>query len=216
MPRAFADISFTPSVKAAQVRYGSRENNRGFELAEDPRNELQDHEIEFIASRDSFYQATVSESGWPYVQHRGGPAGFLRVLDARTIGYADFRGNRQYLSVGNLNANDRVSLILMDYANRRRLKLWGRARIVHEADAPELIAQLAVPGYRAQVERGVLIHIEAIDWNCLQHITPRFTQAEVNAAVAPLLAELNALRAFAETHGRIAAAPPASNDTAKE
>lgn len=216
MPRAFADISFTPSVKAAQVRYGSRENNRGFELAEDPRNELQDHEIEFIASRDSFYQATVSESGWPYVQHRGGPAGFLRVLDARTIGYADFRGNRQYLSVGNLNANDRVSLILMDYANRRRLKLWGRARIVHEADAPELIAQLAVPGYRAQVERGVLIHIEAIEWNCPQHITPRFTQAEVNAAVAPLLAELNALRAFAETHGRIAAAPPASNDTAKE
>ncbi|WP_374512351.1 pyridoxamine 5'-phosphate oxidase family protein [Niveibacterium sp.] len=216
MSRAFADISFTPSVKAAQTRYGSRENNRGFELAEDPRNELQDHEVEFIASRDSFYQATVSESGWPYVQHRGGPAGFLRVLDARTIGYADFRGNRQYLSVGNLNANDRVSLILMDYANRRRLKLWGRARIVHEADAPELIVQLEVPSYRARVERGVLIHVEAIEWNCPQHITPRFTQAEVNAAAAPLLAELNALRAFAETHGRVAAAPSASNDTAKE
>ncbi|WP_374401615.1 pyridoxamine 5'-phosphate oxidase family protein [Niveibacterium sp.] len=216
MPRAFADISFTPGVKAAQARYGSRDNNRGFELAEDPRNELHEHEIEFIASRDSFYQATVSESGWPYVQHRGGPPGFLRVLDARTIGYADFRGNRQYLSVGNLNANDRVSLILMDYANRRRLKLWGRARIVHEADAPALLAQLGVPGYRAQVERGVLIHIEAIEWNCPQHITPRFTQAEVNAAVAPLLAELNALRTFAETHGRIAAEPSASNDTARE
>jgi len=216
MPRAFADISFTPSVKAAQARYGSRENNRGFELAEDPRNALHAHEIEFIASRDSFYQATVSETGWPYVQHRGGPAGFLRVLDARTIGYADFRGNLQYLSVGNLNANDRVSLILMDYANRRRLKLWGHARIVHEEDAPALLAQLGVSGYRGQVERGVLIHIEAIEWNCPQHITPRFTQAEVNAAVAPLLAELNALRAFAETHGRIAAAPSAANDTAKE
>jgi len=216
MPRAFADISFTPSVKAAQARYGSRENNRGFELAEDPRNALHAHEIEFIASRDSFYQATVSETGWPYVQHRGGPAGFLRVLDARTIGYADFRGNRQYLSVGNLNANDRVSLILMDYANRRRLKLWGHARIVHEEDAPALLAQLGVPGYRGQVECGVLIHIEAIEWNCPQHITPRFTQAEVNAAVAPLLAELNALRAFAEAHGRIAAAPSAANDTAKE
>lgn len=197
MPRAFADISFTPSVKAAQTRYGSRENNLGFELAEDPRNALQDHDIAFIEARDSFYQASVGENGWPYVQHRGGPAGFLRVLDARTIGYADFRGNRQYLSVGNLNANERISLILMDYANRRRLKIWGRARIVHEADAPELIAQLEVPSYRARVERGVLIHVEAIEWNCPQHITPRFTEAELDQMIAPLLEENRALRASA-------------------
>jgi predicted pyridoxine 5'-phosphate oxidase superfamily flavin-nucleotide-binding protein len=179
MSRAFAKITFTPSVKAAQQRYGSREANRGFELAEDSGSELTDRETKFIAARDSFYQATVSESGWPYVQHRGGPQGFLKVLDASTIGFADFRGNVQYLSVGNLSANDRVSLILMDYANRRRLKIWGRARIVHTDEAPELLAQLEVPSYRARVERGIIVRVEAYDWNCPQHITRRFSEAEV-------------------------------------
>ena len=142
MANVFAEITFTPSVKAAQTLYGSRQANMGFELSEDPRNTLGERETEFIAERDSFYQATVSESDWPYVQHRGGPTGFLKVLDERTLGFADFRGNIQYLSVGNLNANDRISLILMDYPNRRRLKIWGRARIVHESDEPDLIAQL--------------------------------------------------------------------------
>ncbi|PPC94782.1 MAG: pyridoxamine 5'-phosphate oxidase [Methylotenera sp.] len=194
MPKAFATISFTKSVKAAQSRYGSRERNQSFELSDDPRNELNDYEKEFIESRDSFYQATVSENNWPYVQHRGGPAGFLRVLDSRTIGYADFRGNRQYLSVGNLNANDRISLILMDYPNRRRLKLWGTVRIVHEEDEPEMIAKLEIPSYRAHVERGIIIHIEAIEWNCPQHITPRYTQVEVESMVKPLLEELAKLR----------------------
>jgi predicted pyridoxine 5'-phosphate oxidase superfamily flavin-nucleotide-binding protein len=193
MPKAFATISFTESVKAAQSRYGSRERNQSFELSDDPRNELNDYEKEFIESRDSFYQATISENNWPYVQHRGGPAGFLRVLDSRTIGYADFKGNRQYLSVGNLNANDRISLILMDYPNRRRLKLWGTVRIVHEEDAPELIAKLEIPTYRAHVERGIIIHIEAIEWNCPQHITPRYTQSEVESMVKPLLEEIEEL-----------------------
>ena len=194
MASAFADITFTPSVKTAQSLYGSRESNRRFELSENAGNELGEREAEFIAERDSFYQATVSESGWPYVQHRGGAVGFLKVLNERTIGFADFRGNRQYLSVGNINADERISLILMDYPNRRRLKLWGRARIIHERDNPELIAQLEVPTYRAHIEHGIIIHIEAIEWNCPQHITPRYSKAEVEKLISPLLEENNQLK----------------------
>jgi ferredoxin-NADP reductase/predicted pyridoxine 5'-phosphate oxidase superfamily flavin-nucleotide-binding protein len=197
MPTAFAKICFTPSVKAAQTLYGSRQANLGFELSEDPRNTLGEREAEFIAERDSFYQATVSESDWPYVQHRGGPPGFLKVLGERSLGFADFRGNIQYLSVGNLNANDRISLILMDYPNRRRLKIWGRARIVHESDEPELIAQLEVATYRARVERGILIHVEAYEWNCPQHITPRYSEAEFEDLLNPLHEEIRLLKAQA-------------------
>ena len=143
--------------------------------------------------------ATMSENDWPYVQHRGGPAGFLHVLDNRTIAFADFKGNRQYLSVGNLNANARTSLILMDYPNRRRLKLWGTAHIIHEEDAPALIAQLAIPNYNARVERGMVITIEAIEWNCPQHITPRYFEAEVNHALKPLIEENRQLRELLAT-----------------
>lgn len=195
MATAFADITFTPSVKAAQSLYGSREANSRFELADDPGSGLLEQEIEFIGERDSFYQATVSESGWPYVQHRGGPKGFLKVLDEHTIGFADFRGNRQYLSIGNLNFNDRISMILMDYPNRRRLKLWGRVRIVHESEEPELVSQLAVPSYRARVERGIVIDVKAIEWNCPQHITPRYSKAELSHLINPLLDEIAALKA---------------------
>lgn len=194
MPKAFATISFTESVKAAQSRYGSRERNQHFEHSDDARNRLGEFETEFIEARDSFYQATISENGWPYVQHRGGPAGFLRVLDHETIGYADFSGNKQYLSVGNLNANPRVSLILMDYPNRRRLKLWGTVRIVHEAEEPEIIARLEVPSYRARIERGIVIHVEAVEWNCPQHITPRYSKAEVDSIIQPLIEEIAFLR----------------------
>ena len=194
MPNAFATISFTESVKAAQSRYGSRENNRRFELADDPRNELGKLESEFIESRDSFYMATVSENGWPYVQHRGGPPGFIKVLDARTIGFADFKGNRQYISVGNLTANARTSIIMMDYPNRRRLKLWGITRIIHEEDEPELIARLAVPSYQGKVERGMVIQVEAIEWNCPQHITPRYSEAEVDKVLQTLQEENKRLR----------------------
>ena len=194
MATAFAEIAFTPSVKAAQIRYGSREANRRFELADDPGFGMSEQEVEFIGERDSFYQATVSETGWPYVQHRGGPKGFLKVLNKHTIGFADFRGNRQYLSVGNLNANDRISMILMDYPNRRRLKIWGRVRIVHENEDPELIVQLQVPSYRARVERGIVIHVEACEWNCHLHITPRYSKAEVEDLLTPLLEEIKALK----------------------
>ena len=194
MSTAFADITFTPSVKAAQNRYGSREANSRFELADAPGFGMTEQEVEFIGERDSFYQATVSETGWPYVQHRGGPKGFLKVLNEHTIGFADFRGNRQYLSVGNLNANDRISMILMDYPNRRRLKIWGRVRIVHENEEPELIKQLEVPSYRARVERGIVIHVEACEWNCPQHITPRYSKAEVEDLLTPLLEEIKTLK----------------------
>jgi predicted pyridoxine 5'-phosphate oxidase superfamily flavin-nucleotide-binding protein len=155
------------------------------EAGEDHHDVLGPNEAGFIAARDSFYMATVSETGWPYIQHRGGPAGFVRVLDEKTIGLADFRGNRQYVSVGNLQTEDRVSLFLMDYPNRARLKILGRARIV-DANDKETLQRLSMPEYKAQVERGILISIEAFDWNCPQHITPRFTLAEIEEGTAPL------------------------------
>ena len=184
MGRKFAEIAFTPSVKAAQQHYGSRAANQAFENARNPRDTLTETEAAFIKARDGFYLATVSESGWPYVQFRGGPPGFLKVLDPDTIGYPDFAGNAQYLSVGNMAADDRASLILLDYANRRRLKIWARARVVDEADDPTLIRRLTVPDYPAQVERAVIMTIVAFDWNCPRHITPRFTAAEIAGGAA--------------------------------
>ena len=184
MARKFAEIAFTESVKAAQRRYGSRRVNEALERSSNPRDRLTAVEIAFIQARDGFYQATVSETGWPYVQFRGGPAGFLKVLDAQTLAYADFRGNVQYLSVGNVAAEERVALILMDYARRRRLKIWARASIVDLEADPELIRRLAEPGYRARIERAVVLAVAAIDWNCPQHITPRFTVAEIDQGLA--------------------------------
>ena len=183
MARAFAKIAFTPNVRAAQARMGSRDAYCTAELGAAEAVELSPYEIEFIGERDSFYQATVGENGWPYVQHRGGPAGFLKVLGPQTIGYADFSGNRQYISVGNLEGDDRVSLFLMDYAAQRRLKIWGRARLVDEDTEPALVARLESAGYRAPVERGVVITVEAFDWNCPKHITPRYTEREVKELV---------------------------------
>ncbi|MGD9583254.1 MAG: pyridoxamine 5'-phosphate oxidase family protein [Lysobacterales bacterium] len=178
MARAFAGIAFTPNVQATQSRMGSREAYRAAELGEPETVALGSYETEFIASRDSFYQGTVGENGWPYVQHRGGPAGFLKVLDATTIGYADFSGNRQYISVGNLAGDDRVSLILMDYPGQRRLKIWGRARLIDGDTEPALLTRLESADFRARVERGVAITVEAYDWNCPKYITPRFTERE--------------------------------------
>ncbi len=179
MARAFARIAFTPGVRAAQTRMGSRDAYRTAELGAAEAVELGPDEIEFIGARDSFYQGTVGENGWPYVQHRGGPTGFLKILGPHTIGYADFSGNRQYISVGNIDGDDRVSLFLMDYPGQRRLKIWGRARLVDEDAEPALVARLESPGYRARVERGVIITVEAFDWNCPKYITPRFTEREV-------------------------------------
>ncbi len=196
MARAFADIAFTPAVRVVQERHGSARGYAKLLAPEAARaDQLGDTERAFIAARDGFYQATVSDSGWPYVQFRGGPLDFLRVLDERTIAYADFRGNRQYVSIGNLARNDRISLILMDYPNRRRLKLWGRARLVDIADDPELVARLHDPAYRARPERAVVIAVEALDWNCPQHIPVRLTREEMEPHLAPLNDELARLRA---------------------
>ncbi|MBB4018628.1 hypothetical protein GGR16_003675 [Chelatococcus caeni] len=195
MARAFAKIAFTPSVKAAQTRYGSRATYAGLDAAGDTHDVITPREATFIEARDGFYQASVGEGGWPYVQFRGGPRGFLKVLGERTIGYADFRGNVQYISVGNIAADGRVALILMDYANRRRLKIWGRARIVHEDEDPGLVARLENPAYRARVERAVVITVEAFDWNCPQHIVPRFTEDEIAALTAPLQRQIEQLSA---------------------
>jgi predicted pyridoxine 5'-phosphate oxidase superfamily flavin-nucleotide-binding protein/uncharacterized protein (DUF433 family) len=205
MGHCFAEMAFTPAVKRVQERMGSRTAYARLEAGETRNGVLGPREVGFIAARDSFYMASVSETGWPYLQHRGGPPGFLRVLDKSTIGFADFRGNRQYVSVGNLAGNDRVALILVDYPNRRRLKILGRARVVEVEEDPALAARLAPAGYPAQVERGILIRIEAFDWNCPQHIAPRFTALEVEAITAPLhtrIAELEA-RLAAPTSGAI-------------
>ncbi len=178
MGHRFAELAFTPNVKAIQEALGSRRSYARMESGEDSHHALGPQEAAFITERDSFYMATVSETGWPYVQHRGGPKGFVRVLDDHTLGFADFRGNRQYVSVGNLVADDRVSLFFMDYPNRTRLKLLGRASRV-ALDETALLGALALPDYDARVERGILIRVEAFDWNCPQHITPRFTVEEI-------------------------------------
>ena len=207
MPRAFAEIAFTPAVRAAQQRQGSGPMNDRFLTPEaDPANLLGPEEAAFITARDGFYQATVSETGWPYVQFRGGPAGFLKVLDERTIAYADFRGNRQYVSTGNLAGDDRISMILMDYQNRRRLKVLGRARLVEKDEDPDLVAKLHDATYRARPERAVVITIEGLDWNCPQHIPVRLTREEMAPHLAPLNDELARLRA--ENAALKAALPP--------
>ena len=195
MSHAFADIAFTPTVRRLQTERGSRGAYARLDQGDHTRHALTDDEVAFIEARDGFHQATVSETGWPYVQFRGGPAGFLKVLDAHTIAYADFRGNRQYISAGNLATDDRVALILMDQAHQRRLKILGRARRVSLEEDPALVAALQVPGYKAQADGAVVISVEGYDWNCPQHITPRFTEAEINAAVQPLRDELVQLRA---------------------
>ena len=209
MTQAFFDIAFTTKVRAMQTRMGSRSAYAPLDQTADRRAELTSSETGFIQSRDGFYQATVSETGWPYVQFRGGPKGFLQVLDNKTIGYADFRGNVQYISVGNLQGNDRVAIILMDYAGQQRLKIYGRVRLVNRAEDPELLEKLEAPNYRAQVERAALITVEAYDWNCPQHITPRFTEAEIHEGVAPLHAEIAALKqALAQSQASAATKDP--------
>ncbi|HSI49476.1 MAG TPA: pyridoxamine 5'-phosphate oxidase family protein [Ideonella sp.] len=195
MARAFAEITFTPSVKAAQQRYGSRQSNRGLEVSRVRQDELTEDEARFIERMDGFFQASVGESGWPYVQFRGGPRGFLKVIAPKTIGFADFRGNLQYVSVGNLDADGRIALILMDHSHPSRLKIWGQARVVDRAVDADLVESLQVPGYAARAERAIVIDVHAFDWNCPQHITPRFTEAEVLEMTAPMVAELATLRA---------------------
>ena len=188
MGHQFAEIAFTDSVREVQEQNNSRALDSGMDEGEDHHNLLGDRETAFIQARDSFYMASVSETGWPYVQHRGGPEGFMRVLDEKTLGFADFAGNRQYVSVGNLRKDDRVSLFFMDYPNRTRLKLLGRVRLLDKNDA-ELLPRLEIDDYRARVERGFAITVEAFDWNCPQHITPRFTETQIEDHLSELSIE---------------------------
>ncbi len=192
MARKFLEIAFTPAVLEAQQRYFGR--SRPVSGAADF-DALGVDEFAFITERDSFYMASVSETGWPYVQHRGGPAGFLRRVDERTLGFADYSGNRQMISVGNLAMNARVCLFLMDYPNRVRLKILGRARVEDARERPDLVRQLADPGMEDRVERIVLIEVVSFDWNCPKYITPRFTEEQIHAAIQPLHDEIAALRA---------------------
>ncbi len=181
MSNAFAEIAFTPSVKAAQQRDGSRAGYGGsFEGGAVVFNDrLGDAEADFIAAQRSFYMATVSETGWPYVQHRGGPRGFLKVMDAKTLAFADYAGNRQLVSVGNLAVNDRVALILVDYAHRVRLKLLGRLAVTDLVQQDELAGTLTDPAYRARPQRAMVITVEGFDWNCPQHIPVRIDAEDV-------------------------------------
>lgn len=195
MAQTFLHTMFGPGSRAMQEAAGSRASYARMETGAGDIDVLTDREIDFILGRDSFYMASVSEGGWPYVQHRGGPIGFLRRIRGNRIGFADYRGNRQYLSAANLAADDRVALFLMDYPNRRRLKLIGH---VHGSDDPADIAALMVPDYGAVPERAFLIDIVGFDWNCPQHITPRFTEAEIERGTQPLLDELARLRARVE------------------
>jgi len=199
MAQTFLHTMFGPGARALQQAAGSRASYARMEAGAGAADLLTDREAEFVAARDSFYMASVSEDGWPYVQHRGGPKGFLRRIAGNRIGFADYRGNRQYLSTAYLAADDRVSLFLMDYPNRRRLKLIGHA---HASEDPATIAALMAPDYAAEPERAFVIDVIGFDWNCPQHITPRFTEEEIARGAQPLRDELARLRArVAELEG---------------
>src|ERR1700712_2200156 len=175
MPYGFLNIAVTPSVRAVQAKMGADHLWQDFKGHREF-DRFTENEAAFIAERDSFYMASVSETGWPYVQHRGGAQGFLKLVDDRTLAFADFRGNRQYISLGNLAADDRACLILVDYPRRARLKIYAHVEARSLADDAALAERLAMPGYRGKAERAFVLHLEAFDWNCPQHITPRFSK----------------------------------------
>jgi len=185
MGHNFGSLVFTPLVKALQEKYGSRRQYARMEAGGSSPDRLGPDESEFIAERDSFYMATVGATGWPYVQHRGGPKGFLKVIDDRTIAFADFRGNKQYVSTGNLATDNRVALIMVDYPGQTRLKILGRTEVFDGEAGREWMARLREPGSKDVIERVYVIRVEAFDWNCPQHITPRFTEEQIREALAP-------------------------------
>lgn len=193
MPYHFLEVAVTPSVRAAQTDMGVEQIWLGDH--DRPSDTLTENEVAFIALRDSFYMASVSETGWPYVQHRGGKAGFLKVVDERTLAFVDYTGNRQYISAGNFASNDRACLFLMDYPRRARLKIYAHVeRLTLEAD-PALTALVSDPTYKGRAERIFRLRLEAFDWNCPQHITPRYTEHQIEQAVAPLRERLQQLEA---------------------
>jgi len=201
MGRRFAELAFTPLVKQQQQVHGSRHLYERVERSGDAGDRLGPDEQPFIGQLDGFYMASVSETGWPYIQHRGGSKGFLHVLDPKTIGFADLRGNKQYVSLGNIEHDNRVALFLMDYPHQARLKILGRARILKsgvgegDAEAARMLETLRVPGEKTPAERAILIDVEAFDWNCQQHITPRYSEEELTQALAPMRSRLEFLEA---------------------
>jgi len=193
MSHNFGSLVFTPVIKALQERYGSRRQYARMEGGPASKDRLGPDESRFIAERDSFYIATLGGTGWPYVQHRGGPVGFLKVIDGGTVAFADFRGNKQYISTGNLMTDNRAALIMVDYPRQARLKLLGRVEVIEGEAAVDWINRLREPGYQAVIERVYVIKIEAFDWNCQQHITPRFTTEQIQEALAPFEQRLEEL-----------------------
>ncbi len=192
-PQFVSDVGFTDAVKAVQGRLGSRKGYARMEEGRGWENEITPELRAFIAERDSMYLATASADGRPYVQHRGGPRGFLKVLDEKTLAFGDLGGNQQYISVGNLSENDQAFIFLMDYVNRRRIKIWGRARVIE--DDPVLLEKLSDPAYSEPVQRAFVFHVEAWDVNCPRHITPRFTEDEMSHVVGDLRDRIAALEA---------------------
>lgn len=193
MAHSFGSLVFTSAVKALQERYGSRQQYARLEQQGQTQDTLGEQETEFITERDSFYMATIGSSGWPYIQHRGGPKGFVKVFDGKVLAFADFRGNKQYVSTGNLTTDARVAIILVDYPNRARLKLLGTAQVLDEDKAEGWLERVRVRDYKAVIERVFLIQVAAFDWNCPQHITPRYTTEEIREALAPTEARVTEL-----------------------
>ncbi len=179
----YATLAFSEASKKLQEKSGSRANYARMDKQGD-NDVLSENEIEFISQRDSFYMATVGENGFPYIQFRGGPNGFLKVLDEKRLGFIDFRGNMQYISVGNLSTNNKVALILMDYPAKARLKIYAEAEVVELKDNPDLFMMLNLEDYTFRPERMMVLHVKAFNWNCPQHITPRFTEKEIQEAFA--------------------------------
>ena len=196
MGRRFQELAFTPNVKKNQLEHGSRHQYERMEKTSPAGNTLGSPEQTFIQARDSFYMASVSETGWPYIQHRGGNKGFVHIINPGLIGFADLRGNKQYISLGNLQHDTRVALFFMDYPHQTRLKILGRVEIhEHDPEAPALIESFRPADKSDIVERVILIHVEAFDWNCPQHITPRYTVEEFQEALDPVRERLAALEA---------------------
>ncbi len=193
MAHNFGSLVFTPLVKALQEKYGSRRQYARLEAGNPSRDLLGADETAFIADRDSFYLATVGSSGWPYIQHRGGPKGFLKVIDDHTIAFADFRGNKQFITTGNLGTDNRIALIMVDYPRQARLKILGRTEVFEGEAAREWIERLRESDYKAVIERVYVIRVEAFDWNCPQHITPRFTAEQIQEALVPFERRLEEL-----------------------
>ena len=189
---SFGSLVFTPVVKKLQERYGSRHQYKRMEASGHGNDEFTTFEIDFLIERDSLYRATIGSAGWPYVQHRGGPKGFIKVIDGRTLAFADFRGNKQFISTGNLLTDNRVAMIFVDYPQQARLKILGRVDVLDGEKMTPWLQRVTIPSYRAVIERVFLIHMEAYNWNCPQHITPRYTAEEIREAVRDVEEKLRA------------------------